>query len=422
MKTKTLVVIGSLLSVFNAMADNCSTLIQYGLRDEIQSVANSNNYSESVNGLCQDYSTFKKDKASGNLKATYGSFGGSAGFSSEKYESISEALCSSSTNISSLKSESVLTNRILRPEALSALQQCESLNAFGLRVTSDIPDAAETVTISFYLQPIPGMPPQEIVVGKPFVDDELVSCSEPFPSLVAGKLPALTNVTYSCKRKISEKPFNVHGRMLYAKEATITIPTGTAAIVRRLPAVYAESPPSSNVDLKIESLFDSAFPVGSVLSSMFNPDEHIKSNPRFGKYWALADGSNADRGSKYFQIKTDGSLNNVKLPDLRGLFLRGLNIGRTDGKQDPDGSQRVTGDFQFDSLQKHKHAITRGSMGGDRAWRGGWFWASADGDSGQQKGITDDNTYLPDGNGGDVRVATETRPKNSAVYYYIKIN
>lgn len=414
-------ILASLLSS-PVFADNCTTLIQYGLRDEIQSMANANNYQESVNQLCQDYSSFKEDKKSGNLKASYGAFKGSAGFSAERYEAVSEALCASSTNMSSLKSETSLTNRLLNPAALDALKHCESLNAAGLRVTTDIPDAAETITISFYLAPLPGTSVvQEIKVGKPRTDSG-ISCDEPSPQIVDGKLPAFTTVTYTCSRKIADAPFSYLGKRLYAKEGSITIPTSNAPITRRVPAVYAEQAAPTDTELKLRELGEQGTPVGSILASVLSPTEIGKAMPAFQKYWALADGAVVDRSSAYFRVKTDGSLNNVRLPDLRGLFLRGLNVGRADGKQDPDGAKREAADFQADALQKHKHTITRGTMGGNRAWLGGWFWASADGDSGAKTGSTDDQSYPADGDGGAVRVGSETRPKNAAVYYYVRIN
>ena len=46
-------------------------------------------------------------------------------------------------------------------------------------------------------------------------------------------------------------------------------------------------------------------------------------------------------------------------PDLRGMFLRGLNnFGtgpRSDGKEDPDGASRVLGEYQDDQMQSHTH-------------------------------------------------------------------
>lgn len=402
------------ISICNsANADNCTTLIQYGLRDEIQSMASANNYQESVNQLCQDFSSFKEDKKSGNLKASYGAFKGSAGYSSERYEAISEALCSSNTNISALKSESSLTNRLLNPAALDALKHCESLNASGLKVTTDIPDAAQTITISFYLSPIPGTSVvQEIRVGKPRADNG-IQCDEPSPELVDGKLPALTTVTYTCTRTISNDPFTYLGKRIFAKEGTITIPTSSAPITRRIPAVFAERPIPTGIELRIADIEAVSPPIGSIFASMSGIDEMKKSNSNFSKYWALADGSVVDRSSKYFQAKTDGSLNNVRLPDLRGLFLRGLNVGRSDGKQDPDGATRVVGDFQADSISKHDHG--RGMANWPDSGVGGVVRPNGGRD---QHPDHWNPRYIPPVSYG----STETRPKNASVYYFIRIN
>jgi hypothetical protein len=99
------------------------------------------------------------------------------------------------------------------------------------------------------------------------------------------------------------------------------------------------------------------------------------------------------------------------LPDLRGMFLRGLNsfdIGkvRDDGKEDPDGKDRSAASFQIDMLQEHNHKVSSktadtGQKGRKLPYRNGGL----------------DGDWQTENYGG-----SETRPKNVAVYYYIKIN
>lgn len=117
------VLLASTLSLAAGQAiaqNNCTTLIQYGLKDEIQSLAQSNNYQQSINQLCRDYRTFQSDKKAGTVKATYGAFDGSAGFAAERYDAVSDALCTNNTNIGSLTSATQLTNKLLNPAALEA--------------------------------------------------------------------------------------------------------------------------------------------------------------------------------------------------------------------------------------------------------------------------------------------------------------
>jgi len=99
---------------------------------------------------------------------------------------------------------------------------------------------------------------------------------------------------------------------------------------------------------------------------------------------------------------------------LRGMFLRGLNAGRSDGKQDPEGSSRSIGNYQADQVRSHNH--NNGSY--DRLMIANGIHTT--------NGAVD-NTGPPEVNlftsatinsfGG-----TETRPRNIAVHYYIRIN
>ncbi len=47
--------------------------------------------------------------------------------------------------------------------------------------------------------------------------------------------------------------------------------------------------------------------------------------------------------------------NSFNLPDDRGQFKRGLNDGRADGREDPDGAGRTLGDYQAGQLEAHTH-------------------------------------------------------------------
>jgi Phage Tail Collar Domain len=129
---------------------------------------------------------------------------------------------------------------------------------------------------------------------------------------------------------------------------------------------------------------------------------------------------------------------NVYLPDLRGLFLRGVNDGRTDSLADPDSSKRIApnhGALAIDLV---------GSVEPD-AFQGHWHYADGiaprvDTNSASSyepagevipKSIGDhsypdvDNKFVldptSDGTHGTPRFSSETRPKNSYVYWIIKV-
>jgi hypothetical protein len=103
-------------------------------------------------------------------------------------------------------------------------------------------------------------------------------------------------------------------------------------------------------------------------------------------------------------------LGNGRVPDLRSIFLRGLNTfdpsqpARDKNQQDPQPN-RAPGDYQADAFQKHTH-----KYGTHKEWGNGIEKAF-----GAQPGAEPFQT-------GEAGTESETRPKNSAVYYYVKIN
>lgn len=158
-------------------------------------------------------------------------------------------------------------------------------------------------------------------------------------------------------------------------------------------------------------------PIGTIVPSMLEPSKFAEAAGDPNRTtWVLADGQPIAAASRYGQLS-----NKKKTPDLRGMFLRGMN---EKGGLDPN-DHREPGDYQPDALQKHGHNTT-----------------VTDRPTGYQKGAYpryDKNgigyTRDPDGKNAPIlsvsvsvsdvtgaNAADETRPKNVAVYFYIKIN
>ena len=101
-------------------------------------------------------------------------------------------------------------------------------------------------------------------------------------------------------------------------------------------------------------------------------------------------------------------ITNFSLPDLRGEFIRGFDNGR--GVDD----SRTLGSFQNHSFQDHKHSLSHNYGQFYKVYTGNW--------NGKKRpwwnGIVSIEILDPDtGN-----VANDTKPRNVAMKYIIKIN
>ncbi len=159
-------------------------------------------------------------------------------------------------------------------------------------------------------------------------------------------------------------------------------------------------------------------PLGTILPSMLDPNSFAKAVgdlDRTTREWALADGrdvTDSNYGKLLLSNNTSSTSEGITLPDLRGMFLRGMNEGRDDGNQDPD--DRKAGKYQQDALQKHGHKTDARKpppswTGRDTEPIGYTKTGDADALAARVTTVTEANT------------ADETRPKNVAVYFYIKI-
>jgi hypothetical protein len=117
--------------------------------------------------------------------------------------------------------------------------------------------------------------------------------------------------------------------------------------------------------------------------------------------WVLADGRDVT-GSDYESITLKSTI-----PDLRGLYLRGKNNGRSDGKENPDGELAI-GEYQADENKSHSHS------GSISMWVAGATTGRFGLGSGSGGGT---NGFGTDSTGGN-----ESRPRSGTVNYFIKIN
>jgi len=148
-------------------------------------------------------------------------------------------------------------------------------------------------------------------------------------------------------------------------------------------------------------------PRGSIIASVVKPasDGYL---PNTNQTWLLAAGQNGISGFD-------------SIPDLRGVFLRGVDYTVTGRNLTMRDIAREAGNFQEDTLLAHSHRIAASSGNSiaqindvNATGFAGW----ANNFVGYTSGVS---SKIPDGKLIEESGGTETRPKNVAVYYYIKV-
>ncbi|RWU04280.1 phage tail protein [Pedobacter chitinilyticus] len=151
--------------------------------------------------------------------------------------------------------------------------------------------------------------------------------------------------------------------------------------------------------------------------------------------WKICDGDSVYKsqypilwgvlGNRWGKHEIIGTDVKFSLPDLRGVFLRGVNADRVDGFKDPDVSLRIavtddkkneTGSFQTSDVGHHQHYINQG--------------LEANHDDGRHYDNVGPITHDPAApyksiSGLVISTAqnphNETRPSNAYVHYIIKV-
>lgn len=149
--------------------------------------------------------------------------------------------------------------------------------------------------------------------------------------------------------------------------------------------------------------------IGDIKYSLLPPDEFLPINTG----WVLMDGQSI-KGTPLSTLLAIDSI-----PDARGMFIRGMNEKRNDGKGNPE--PKKLGEYQEDKIVFHKHDVLKANTVVE-------IHHKENGEKGIYGGNT--ATMFEDGNNKsayttlnqDVSMgAPETRPKNISVYIYVKI-
>jgi hypothetical protein len=158
-----------------------------------------------------------------------------------------------------------------------------------------------------------------------------------------------------------------------------------------------------------------AMPLGTVLASILPPAAFI-AHALPAHAWVLADGNalpnqnselatfmKLNRDTDYDATIVQGDI--AKVPDLRGVFLRGVNEARDPSTGDTDPARKI-GNYQKDQFSAHTHTV-------------GYTTQVIE----QGNGAPAPRSTPPSSpySTGPTGAGTETRPRNVAVYFYVKI-
>lgn len=155
------------------------------------------------------------------------------------------------------------------------------------------------------------------------------------------------------------------------------------------------------------------YKVGDVVYSVLKPDEFMQLH---GSSWTLMDGRAIDQ---QFDLRRMFGWTNV--PDARGLFLRSMNLGRDKATGDAGAdnlNNRVVGSYQDDILKLHSHLQDENYNVALRLFQNSDPYGTirdSDRSTNEPVLLGDNKKIVPFG-------GAETRPRNIALYTYIKIN
>jgi hypothetical protein len=222
---------------------------------------------------------------------------------------------------------------------------------------------------------------------------------------------AVANSVSRLNGQLAQLSAQVQAVQAKASQDSLSLAKSQAVQVASLQATIQSLQTKASRDSAALAGSPQSVPLGSVIGLLIAPagDGYM---PGSNSVWLFAAGQ--------------GVVNGVTVPDLRGVFLRGMeskiNIAGTATDYVGRDSLRTAGDFQGDAFQGHQHSP------GNIANLGSIFGSGSEGANVLRikYNPTDiQNTVIgppiADGTNGAPRTSSETRPKNVSVYWYVKV-
>lgn len=323
--------------------DQCVALLRHGIYNTVRNQQSGNSVATLYNQICSSYNSYKSGSLKADASGHYGLFGLSGSYSKDEVEAIGQAMCSS--NYSNQEANNEISNftAVVSPEGLNAFNQCIRDANNGLLVNTDYhEEAPELVTITARYTGL-GSPR---VTGIQMLEEGnsaalQVTCSGTLVD-AARQNRRINNaaLTMSCRRPAVNDPnaaFMLLGAKALAYPATVNVSTDAGAISFLWAPIYVPPPPNPQPAAFIGEIRAVAFP---------STDPAFKTLTDFG--WIECDGRtlNVSDYPELFKVlgNSFGTTNigaTFKIPDLRGVFVRGWNHG---AGADPEASSRGPAD------------------------------------------------------------------------------
>lgn len=308
------------------------------------------------------------------------------GFDERLFDSLYTKYSSDLTRDLSTEDFETVSIRVFNPDVVSAWKSCiETLSSSSNDIRYEVLGKGDDVfSVRFRYFPNESTDPEKVVVEALTVTG---GARKHIPTRIKSdtEMTAFTGYTQTFRRTDRASPISI----------TLDLKGREGAVVNVAPLRRQDVLPIGTV---ITSLLPwPTFAEIADTSSSFSAEANL---------WAPCD------GRSIIGSELSVATGRASTPDLRGVFLRGLNSFSSDEpstvparQRDPE--RRTPGSFQGHSLAAHSHNYVdqHGEDPGD--------WGPVSG-PGNQTGSSSKKTSTVGGK--------ETRPNNVAVFYYIKIN
>lgn len=397
--TKHLTVLTILLFCTGSVyAEDCASLIALSKTVSTRT-HDKKSIDENAAAFCSDYRRYKNDRSNSNFGASYKFLSASMGKSSASVDEVASSYCSSSDNYAARSDAYKEYIETIAPQAYPAYETCMRMRNDATKVSFGL-DVGSVIPTQFTLNAAFTSNMQGATAVLTYSKSKDVTCTWQGQENTAVRITMAAGSTavLECERQDPSKES-------FVKVSNVTIASLDSSFTLPWQA-YRDGLPVNALQVLMNEVAQarqalSARGVGQIVASMLSVTKFQETYNINGEQWELAKGQDAPPDSRY---RTDVG---EKLPDLRGVFLRGKNHGREVATGNPEGDPDV-GAYQKDEVVTHTHGLTQLDIGG------GEDDGRSDNVRAKYKNKVEETT---DPYGGK-----ETRPRNVTVNYFIRVN